>query len=98
MVDFKEVNPWKWQDVYGFSQAIEVRGGRRVVYCAGQTSVDEKGNPLHKGDMVKQASQAIDNLEAVLKHCGLTLANVVRLNYYKTDLGAFMAASSVIGP
>jgi enamine deaminase RidA (YjgF/YER057c/UK114 family) len=98
MVNVKLVNPWKWQDMYGFSQAIEVQGAKRVVYCAGQTSVDENGNPMHKGDIGKQAGKALDNLEAVLKKCGLTLANIVRLNYYTTDLGAFMNASSVIGP
>jgi len=48
--------------------------------------------------MGKQAGQALDNLEFVLKQCGLTLSNVVRLNYYTTNLAEFMAASSVIGP
>jgi enamine deaminase RidA (YjgF/YER057c/UK114 family) len=98
MVNIKRVNPRKWQDAYGFSQAIEVTGAKRVVYCAGQTSVDQNGAPLYKGDMGKQAGMALDNLEAVLKDCGLSLSNVVRLNYYTTDLGAFMDASSVIGP
>lgn len=34
------INPWKWQDEYGFVQANEVSGGQRVLYCAGQVSVD----------------------------------------------------------
>ena len=34
----RKVNPWTWQDEYGFSQAIEVTGAERVLYCAGQTS------------------------------------------------------------
>ena len=37
------LNPWTWQDTYGFVQANEVTGGQRVVYCAGQTSVDADG-------------------------------------------------------
>jgi enamine deaminase RidA (YjgF/YER057c/UK114 family) len=98
MADTKPINPWTWQDQYGFSQAIEVRGAQRMVYCAGQTSVDASGNPLHGGDMAKQVNQALDNLEVVLKQSGLTLASIVRLNYYTTDMAAFLAAASSFGP
>ena len=87
------INPWQWQDQFAFSQAIEVRGGSRVVYCAGQTSVDGSGAPLHRGDMGAQITMALDNLETVLRASGLTLANVVRLNYYVTDVTAFLTAS-----
>jgi enamine deaminase RidA (YjgF/YER057c/UK114 family) len=89
----KRINPWRWQDQFAFSQAIEVRGGSRVVYCAGQTSVDASGTPLHRGDMAAQIKMALDNLETVLAAGGLTLANVVRLNYYATDIPAFFNAS-----
>jgi enamine deaminase RidA (YjgF/YER057c/UK114 family) len=96
-VETKTVNPWRWQDRASFSQAIEVRGGQRVLYCSGQTSVDGDGNPIYAGDMAKQMNQALDNLETVLKEAGLTLANVVRLNYYTTDLIAFHSARPVLG-
>lgn len=98
MAEMTAVNPWVWQDRLGFSQAIEVRGGHRTVYCAGQTSVDESGRPLYPGDMVKQVNQALDNLETVLRYADLTLANVVRLNYYTTSLPDFSKALSVYGP
>ncbi|MEX2280905.1 MAG: RidA family protein [Gemmatimonadota bacterium] len=98
MAEVKAVNPWTWQDQFGFSQAMDVRGAQRVLYCAGQTSTDADGNPLHLGDFSKQMLQAIDNLEAVLKQAGLKLSNVVRLNYYVTDIDAFMAAAGDFGP
>ena len=98
MAETKAVNPWVWQDKFGFSQAIEVQGGQRVVYCSGQTSVDASGNPMHRGDIAKQVNQALDNLETVLKRAGLTLANVVRLNYYTTDMPAFLKAGRAYGP
>jgi enamine deaminase RidA (YjgF/YER057c/UK114 family) len=47
--------------------------------------------------MRAQLGQAIDNLETVLKQAGLTLANVMRLNYYTTDVDAFMEAADVAG-
>lgn len=87
----RKVNPWKWQDQYGFSQAIEVTGGERVAYCAGQTSSGSDGETLHGDDMGAQCRQAFDNLETVLEHAGMTLANVVRLNYYVTDIDRFFA-------
>ena len=96
-METKAINPWQWQDRAGFSQAIEVRGGQRVVYCSGQTSVDADGNPMYTGDMTKQVNQALDNLESVLREAGLTLANVVRLNYYTTDMSAFFSAGPVLG-
>jgi enamine deaminase RidA (YjgF/YER057c/UK114 family) len=98
MAETTRVNPWRWQDGYGFSQAIEVRGGQRVLYCAGQTSVDAEGNPIHPGNMAAQVTAALDNLETVLRQAGMSLGNVVRLNYYTTDIAAFFAAATVLGP
>ena len=96
MAHIATVNPWTWQDAFGFSQAVDVTEGKRMLFCAGQTSVDTEGNPMHLGDMTNQVAQALDNLEAVLGQAGLGLANVVRLNYYTTDVDAFMGAVNVL--
>lgn len=92
-MQMKPVNPWDWQDKYGYSQAVEVTGATRTLYCAGQTSVDAEGNPIHPGNMEAQLLQALDNLEAVLAKAGMTLANVVRLNYYVTDVQLYFQFS-----
>jgi enamine deaminase RidA (YjgF/YER057c/UK114 family) len=98
MAETRAINPWQWQDQFGFSQGIEVRGASRVLYCAGQTSVDANGVPMHVGDMAAQMHQALNNLEAVLGRAGLELRHVVRLNYYTRDVAAFMEAASTWGP
>jgi enamine deaminase RidA (YjgF/YER057c/UK114 family) len=85
------VNPWGWQNGFGFSQAVTVTGAERVVYCAGQAAVDADGTPVHAGDMRAQVDQSFDNLETVLAAAGLSLANVVRLCYYTTDIDALLA-------
>jgi len=87
-METKTVNPWKWQDQFGFSQAIEVKGAERVLYCAGQTSTNADGSVKHAGDMKGQINLALDNLEIVLKQAGMTLSNVVRLNYYTPSVDA----------
>jgi enamine deaminase RidA (YjgF/YER057c/UK114 family) len=88
------VNPWTWQDAFGFVQANEVSGAKRTLICSGQTSVDANGAPLYAGDMAAQIRQAIDNLEAVLKEAGFKLSDVVRLNYYTTDVDRFVAEAA----
>lgn len=93
----REINPWTWQDRLGFVQAIDVTGAGRVLFCSGQTSVDADGRPLHPGDMGAQFNTAVDNLETVLAGAGLSLADVVRLTYYTTDVGALFAAGAEAG-
>ena len=87
----RSVNPWPWSVNFGFQQAELVEGASKVLYCSGQTSVDADGNVQHAGDMAAQLSVAMDNVEAVLADAGMSLANVVRLNVYTTDVDAFFA-------
>ena len=46
--------------------------------------------------MRAQIAMAMDNVEAVLAQGGMSLANVVRLNLYTTDIDAFFANYDVI--
>jgi enamine deaminase RidA (YjgF/YER057c/UK114 family) len=97
MVERTAVNPWQWSMQFGFNQGEIVEGGQRVLFCAGQTAVDADGAPQHAGDMAAQIGLAADNLEAVLRDAGMGLANVVRLNFYTTDVDAFLANAGVLG-
>jgi enamine deaminase RidA (YjgF/YER057c/UK114 family) len=47
--------------------------------------------------MAAQVGQALDNLETVLRDAGYSLGDVVRLNYYTTDVDAFLGAAAVGG-
>ena len=87
------INPWTWQDKFGFVQANEIGGASRVLVVSGQTSVDPEGRPLHAGDMAAQASQALDNLETVLRQAGYGFADLVRVTYYTTDVDRFIRES-----
>jgi enamine deaminase RidA (YjgF/YER057c/UK114 family) len=91
-VQRRTINPWQWQDQFGFSQAIEVTAGQQVLYCAGQTSVDAQGNTAHPGDIGAQIRQAMDNLGEVLSQAGYSLSDVVRLNVYTTDVDQLFAS------
>ncbi len=89
------INPWTWQDNFGYVQANEVSGTQRTLFLAGQVSVDEEGSPVHPEDMGAQLTQAMDNLETVLREAGAELSDVVRLNIYTTDVDRFFEAYGV---
>ena len=83
------INPWSWSLALGFDQAQLIEGDGRLLVCSGQDAVVD-GNPRHPGDMAAQLALSLDNLEAVLAGAGMTLANVVRLNAYTTDMAALL--------
>ena len=98
------VNPWPWSVEFGYNQGEVVTGATRTLYLAGQTSVDAEGHPQHAGDMEAQITLALDNLEAVLELAGMSLANLVRLNIYTTDvdllfehMGVLAARGAAVG-
>ena len=45
-----------------------------------------EGKPQHAGDLAAQLALSLDNLEAILGEAGMSLANLVRLNVYTTDV------------
>jgi reactive intermediate/imine deaminase len=78
----------------GYSQAVEVRRGR-VVYIAGQVSMDRSGKLVGEGDMQAQAQQTFENLKAALDASGAKFENVVKLNYYVLDVKQLPAVREV---
>lgn len=82
------VNPVTWSLKMGFNQGEIVSGSTRTLYISGQTAMNSEGQPEHEGDIAAQLALATDNLEAVLNEAGMSLANLVRLNVYTTDVDA----------
>ncbi|MFB7234240.1 RidA family protein [Streptomyces sp. NPDC056269] len=80
------VNPVTWSVEMGFNQGELVSGHTRTLYVSGQTAMSDEGKALHEGDMAGQLALSIDNVEAVLGEAGMSLANLVRLNVYTTDV------------
>jgi enamine deaminase RidA (YjgF/YER057c/UK114 family) len=85
-VERTAVNPVTWSVELGFNQGEVVSGHTRTLYISGQTAMSDEGKPQHDGDMAAQLALSMDNLEAVLGEAGMSLANVVRLNVYTTDV------------
>ena len=90
------VNPSQWSVSLGFDQAELVEGRRRELICSAQDAVDDNGSPQHPGDMAAQLGLALDNLEEVLAGADMTLANVVRLNFYTTAMDTLLQHFPVV--
>lgn len=90
------INPWTWQDKFGFVQANEITDARRILFTAGIVSVDKDGNLLHNGNMKKQINQILDNMETVLEQANFKLSDAVGFTYYTTDVQAFIDAGPVL--
>lgn len=80
------INPWTWSLALGYNQGELITGQNRTLYCSGQAAMGDDGAPRHEGDMAAQLALSLDNLEAVLGAAGMSLANLVRLNVYTTDV------------
>jgi enamine deaminase RidA (YjgF/YER057c/UK114 family) len=96
-----DLNPWEWSKAFGFSQAVDVSGASHVLLCSGQTATGDDGSPPTTADMAKQVEQAMTNLTTVLAAAEMTIANVVKLTIYTTDvdelLGAYGSAAAFLG-
>ncbi|MFQ5684040.1 MAG: RidA family protein [Candidatus Binatia bacterium] len=67
-----------------YSQAILTKPGR-LLFIAGQTAVDKKGELVGKGNIEKQAVQVYKNLDAIIKAAGGSRENIVKTTTFLTD-------------
>lgn len=76
-----------------YSQAI--RAGD-TVYLSGQIPLVPETMELVSGGAERQIRQVFDNLTAVAEAAGGTLADVVKLTVYLTDLGDFPTVNEIM--
>jgi enamine deaminase RidA (YjgF/YER057c/UK114 family) len=72
-----------WEDLVGYSRAVRV--GERI-YVSGTTATDEAGQPVAEGDAYRQMKQCLANVEKALVELGGSLAHVVRIRMFVTDI------------
>lgn len=77
-----------------YSQAIKVNN---TVYLSGQIPLDPVTMTLVEGDFAAQAHQVFKNLQAVCQAANGSLADIVKLNIYLTDLANFPVVNEVMG-
>jgi enamine deaminase RidA (YjgF/YER057c/UK114 family) len=81
----KRINPPELGAPSGYSQVVDVRA-KRIIFIAGQTALDLKGELIGKGDFAAQAEQVFQNLTAALQSVGCTASNLVKLTVFVRDI------------
>jgi len=76
-----------------YSQAI--RAGD-FVYLSGQIPLDPATMEIVEGDFRARADRVFTSLAAVARAAGGSLADVVKLNIYLTDLGQFATVNEIM--
>ena len=80
----KILNPKEtWDSAqYSYSQGISISSPKKILFVAGQVSLDREGKLVGKDDAVAQTVQAFQNVRAVLKEGGCDLEDIVKLTVY----------------
>ncbi len=76
-----------------YSQAVKVGS---TVYLSGQIPLDPATGELVAGSVDVHIRRVFDNLKAVAEAAGGSLADVVKLNIYLTDLSHFPVVNQVM--
>ena len=67
-----------------YSQGVK---SGRLVFVAGQVSVDANGKTVGAGDIRAQTRQALKNVEAVLAAAGAGFDDILKVTIFLTDVG-----------
>ena len=73
-------------DPPGYSQAVKVSGAQTMLFLAGQVAYEKDGSVRHRGDFKAQAREVFTAVKALVEAGGGTLASVVKINTYVTDV------------
>ena len=71
-----QINPWMWQNNFGFSQGWKIDEAKSVIFISGQASISAEGMVMHEGDFKAQVSLTFENLRTVLEQSGASLDDV----------------------
>jgi len=77
-----------------FSLAVKVEP-KKLIFVAGQTSRDQKGNTVGIGDIRAQTRQIMENIGKILRDGGATYNDIVKITMFLADLKDLAGALEV---
>ena len=84
-----KIEPYAATTVYDpptYAQAVKVTGAQTILYIAGQVAYTPDGGVAHPGDFKAQARACLECLKAQVEAGGGTMADIVKVNTYVTDI------------
>ena len=86
MSEKRFLSPGTMSPPFGYSHIVDAAASR-VIFISGQVPLNTDGDLVGKGDFEAQARQVFANLSAALEAAGAGWSDVVKLNYFLTDIG-----------
>jgi reactive intermediate/imine deaminase len=78
-----------------YSQAVAAGAGR-TIYLSGQIGLEPGTGELISENFEGQVRQSFANMQAVIEEAGGTLADIVKLTLFLTDLTKFASANAIM--
>ncbi len=83
----ERVDPgWAWTKKMNFWVGVKLG---ETVQLSGMVAFDGEGNVIGEGDFYAQSMQTFKNIEEALANAGATMADVVKITTYLTDMAGY---------
>jgi len=79
---------------FGYSHVVD-SPAERIVYISGQVPLDSEGQLVGEGDFEAQTRQVFENLTHALEAAGASWSDVVKLNYFLTEVSRITVVRSI---
>ena len=76
---------WAWTKKFNLSAGVKVGD---TIYTSGLVAFDSDGNVVGE-DVYTQAKQTFKNIEELLASAGATMADVIKINTFLTDISQY---------
>lgn len=94
MAQKRFLNPDTLSPPFGYSHVVD-SPVERIVYISGQVPLDSDGQLVGEGDFEAQARQVFENLARALEAAGAAWTDVVKLNFFLTDVTQITSVRAV---
>ena len=76
---------WAWTKKFNIGASVKVGD---TIYTSGLVALDSDGNVIGE-DVYTQSSQIFKNIESLLAVAGATMADVIKINTFLTDMSQY---------
>ncbi|MDJ1137297.1 Rid family hydrolase [Streptomyces iconiensis] len=95
-MNVEEIGPRMAGDRLMYHRAVRVDEPRSWLFVSGHEARDDDGAITHRGDMAGQIRLTLRRLGETVAEAGMTMANVVQIRVFTTDLAECKAHYAVL--
>jgi enamine deaminase RidA (YjgF/YER057c/UK114 family) len=77
---------WAWTRKLNISAGVKLGD---TIYTSGTVAFDSDGKVVGEGDVYAQSKQIFKNIEEILASAGATMADVVKITTFLTDISSY---------